>query len=114
MTEPLIQKTSGDVFDVLIFVQDREIGLIGEVDMATAPLLLAAASSFFGPPGGALTLDLSGVTFADSALLNVIEQITDRLNADLLLINATAAVKRLFLAGGATHLLRDISAVPVH
>lgn len=112
MTEPLGQKTSREVFDISIDVEAREIGLIGEVDIATAPLILAASTSFFGPNPGDLTLDLTGVTFADSALLNVIDEITGRLSADLWLINPTAAVKRLFLAGGVTHLLRDAPGLP--
>jgi anti-anti-sigma factor len=110
MTQPLEQKTSREIFDISIDIQAREIGLVGEVDMATAPLLLTAATSLFSPHPGDLTLDLTGVTFADSALLNVIDEITGRLNVHLRLINPTAAVKRLFLAGGATHLLRDIPA----
>ena len=112
MTQPLEQKTSREKFDISIDIQAREIGLVGEVDIATAPLLLFAATSLFGLHPGDLTLDLAGVMFADSALLKVIDEITGRLNVDLRLINATAAIKRLFLAGGATHLLRDTSALP--
>jgi anti-anti-sigma factor len=112
MTEPLGQKTSGETFDISIDIEAREIGLVGDVDMATAPLVLAAATPFLGPHPGGLTLDLTGVTFADSALLTVIDEITGRLKADLWLINPTAAVKRLFLAGGATHLLRDTPLLP--
>jgi anti-anti-sigma factor len=113
MTQLLEQKTSREKFDISIDIQARVIGLVGAVDIATAPLLLAAATSLFGLHPGDLTLDLAAVTFADSALLKVIDELTGRLNVDLRLINATAAVKRLFLAGGATHLLRDTPAVPV-
>lgn len=108
MTQPLAQ-TFHEIFEISIDVQAREIVLVGEVDMATAPSVLAAAAAFFSPPPGDVTFDLAGVTFADSALLNVIEEITRRMSAgtDLWFINPTAPVKRLFLAGGATQLLRD-------
>jgi anti-anti-sigma factor len=112
MTEPLGRSASNELFDISIDVEAREIGLAGEVDMATAPLVLAAATSFFGSRHGDLTLDLAGVTFADSSLLNVIEEINRQLNADLRLINASAPVKRLFLAGGATRLLAESGDAP--
>ena len=100
MAQALEQKTSTEPFDISIDIQARVIGLVGAVDIATAPLLLAAATSLFGLHPGELTLDLAGVMFADSALLQVIDEITGSLAVDLRLINATAAVKRLFLSGG--------------
>jgi anti-anti-sigma factor len=107
MTSPLGREASNELFDISIDIEAREIGLFGEVDMATAPLLLAAAMPFCGRRRGDLTLDLDGVTFADSSLLNTIEEIAARLDGEVWLLNPSAAIKRLFLAGGATRLLHD-------
>jgi anti-anti-sigma factor len=106
MTAPLEREALREHFDISIDVHAREIGLVGELDMATAPLLLAAATTFLAELPGPLMLDLAGVTFADSSLLSVIDAIRADLTEDLWLTNASAAVKRLFLASGATGLLR--------
>jgi anti-anti-sigma factor len=108
MTAPPDHETLRDHFDIEIDVGEREISLFGDVDSATAPLLSAAASSLLNAAPGALTVDLGGVTFGDSTLLNAIEEIRAALDGhELRLINPSAAVKRLFLAGGAAELLRE-------
>jgi anti-anti-sigma factor len=94
-------------FDIDIDVSEREIRVFGEVDIGTAPLLTSAVMSLLTATAGPLTLDLGGVTFGDSALLNAIETIRGDLHGgELRLINPTPAVKRLFLAGGLAELLR--------
>jgi anti-anti-sigma factor len=107
MTAPPGDKWLNGQFDLDIDVSERELRVFGEVDAATAPLMTSAAVSLLTASAGHLTLDLGGVTFGDSALLNAVETIRGGLHGgELRLINPTAAVKRLFLAGGLAELLR--------
>ncbi|MDT4939427.1 MAG: hypothetical protein QOG80_3098 [Pseudonocardiales bacterium] len=111
MSTPPVRDTLRDQFDIDLDVAEREIRVFGEVDMMTAPLLTAAATSMLTSAPGDLVLDLAGVTFADSALLHAIDQMRAALDDDdeceVRLLNASAAVKRLFLAGGSAELLHD-------
>ena len=61
--------------------------LRGELDMATAPLLLEAVAAVVDEPGDIL-LDLSGLSFMDSSGLHAMIQIADPLVDGLLLLTA--------------------------
>ena len=89
-------------FDVAIDLTHRTLSPSGEIDMATAPILLDAAKAFMTVVGD-LTIDLAGVTFADSALLHALLSIRNQLRAQgagLWLVNERSCVQRLFLLSG--------------
>lgn len=91
------------VFDVGLDHARRCLKPSGELDGATAPILLNAAKAFMAVAVGDLTIDLAEVTFADSALLGALVDIQRELHAQgarLSLINEPACVLRLFLASG--------------
>lgn len=90
-------------FDLTIDVEARTISPAGEVDIVTAPLLTAAALMFISEMPGDLTFDLGAVSFADSTLIGVLRDVREdgvQAPAELFVVNESAAVKRLFLAGG--------------
>jgi anti-sigma B factor antagonist len=79
----------------------------GELDHATAPVLVAAAQSLADEPGD-LVVDLGGLTFVDSAGLNTLVELGvaahDR-GCSLRLRNVTGHVRRVVTLGGLTSLL---------
>ena len=90
-------------FDVAIDSTHRTLRPSGEIDMATAPILLEAAGAFMSTEVGDVTIDLAGVTFADSALLHALIVIRNDLRAQgagLWLVNELFCAQRLFLASG--------------
>lgn len=90
-------------FDLEIDFARRTLRPCGEIDAATAPILLDAANAFMGTAVGDLTIDLAKVTFADSGLLHALLEIRNDLRAQgagLWLVNEPACVLRLFLASG--------------
>ena len=90
-------------FDLDLDFARRYLKPCGEVDAATVPILLDAAKAFMAAAVGDLTIDLAGITFADSALLNALEMIRSDLRAQgagLWLVNEPDCVLRLFLASG--------------
>ena len=89
-------------FDVAIDLTHRTLRPSGEIDTATAPILLDAAGAFMTVVGD-LTIDLAGVTFADSALLHALLSIRNQLRAQgagLWLVNERSCVRRIFLVSG--------------
>jgi anti-anti-sigma factor len=85
-----------------------QLRLIGEFDGSTAPCVLVVATAFLGEFPGNPILDLGGITFADSALRRAIVGIGKYMDADLTrlrLVNQSAAITRLFLAGGVIGML---------
>jgi anti-sigma B factor antagonist len=77
------------------------LALQGEVDMAGINELQAAIEPFLAP-GQTVVLDLSGVTFADSTLLNILAQAHGRLTdagGALLLRNPSEQTRRLLTMG---------------
>lgn len=90
-------------FDLGIDFTRRALTPSGEIDAATAPILLDAADAFMSMAVGDVTLDLAQVTFADSALLHAVLVIRNALRAQgagLWLVNEPTCVKRLFQASG--------------
>jgi anti-anti-sigma regulatory factor len=78
----------------------RTVWLHGEVDMASAPVLYAAAITLLtNPSADAVTIDLADVTWADSALPNTITAICDDINPTptVRVINYDNRIKKLFL-----------------
>jgi anti-anti-sigma factor len=110
MTQPFAARLFPDVFDISIDREARLIEIAGEIDLATAPLVLAAATSFLDDASGDLTLDLIAVSFADSAFVAAVVEIAGQLDGELWLLNPTAAVKRVFLAAGAVGFLNGDTA----
>ena len=89
-------------FDVAIDFTHRTLRPSGEIDTATAPLLLDAANAVMAVVGD-LTIDLARVTFADSALLHALLIIRNQLRAQgagVWLVNEPSCVQRIFLACG--------------
>ena len=89
-------------FDVAIDLTHRTLRPSGEIDTATAPILLEAATAVMIVVGD-LTIDLAGVTFADSALLHALLSIRNQLRAQgagLWLVNEPSCVRRIFFASG--------------
>jgi anti-sigma B factor antagonist len=89
--------------DVATDFARRTLAPSGELDIATAPVLLSAADTLIAMAVGDLTIDLSAVTFADSSLLHALLDIRNKLRAQgagLWLVNEPSCVKRLFLASG--------------
>lgn len=81
----------------------RTLTPYGEIDVASAPLLLKAAEKLIGEAVGDMTVDLAAVTFADTGLLHALIDIDGQLRAQgagLWLVNEPSCVKRLFLASG--------------
>jgi anti-sigma B factor antagonist len=77
------------------------IALSGEVDMAGLSDLQDAIEPFLAP-GQTVVLDLSGVTFADSTLLNVLAQAHGRatdVGGALLLRNPSEQTRKLLTLG---------------
>ena len=90
-------------FDVAIDLTHRTLRPSGEVDTATAPILLQAANALIATAVGDLTIDLAGVTFADSGLLSALLDIRNQLRAQgagLWLVNEPSCVRRIFFACG--------------
>lgn len=74
----------------------------GEIDMATCERLRDAIEPHLGP-GQRIVLDLSGVTFMDSACLSVLVQARGTLSADggsLILRNPSHAARRVLSLSG--------------
>ncbi len=87
----------------------------GEVDCSTAPALRRAIDDALagGPP--VVTVDLSGVTFLDSAGLSVLavaHRTADRAGTRLRVLVATRAVTRALQVTGLYDLLRAEQVVP--
>lgn len=77
----------------------RTIWPRGEVDVASAPLLYAAAKTLLTDVSAhKVTIDLAGVTWADSALPNTIMAICGDVESTptLRVINFNEGIKRLF------------------
>jgi anti-anti-sigma factor len=89
-------------FRIAIAHESRTISPSGELDLTTAPILVAATKPMLETPGD-VTFDLGAVTFADSSLPNAVIQIAGdlhRTGAALRLTNCGPLIKRLFLACG--------------
>lgn len=96
-------------FDVGIDFAHRTLRPSGEIDAATASVLLSAADALMSAAVGDLTIDLAAVTFADSGLLHALLDIRNGLRAQgagLWLVNEPSCIKRLFLASGFRAVLR--------
>lgn len=74
--------------------------LVGELDLSTVGLLLAALDTL---PAGASVLDLAELSFMDASGLHALEQHAGSLNgaAPLVLENVPAPIRRLFHLTGA-------------
>jgi anti-anti-sigma factor len=86
----------------------------GEIDMATCERLRDAIEPHLGPQQ-TIILDLSGVTFMDSASLGVLVQARGTLTADggsLFLRNPSVAAHRLLSLTGLEHLLHPDEGTP--
>jgi anti-sigma B factor antagonist len=77
----------------------------GELDIVTAALLEAELRAAVATASGDLVVDLSGISFMDSAGMNVLARIYKVLDGDnrsLILQNATGPVRRALEIGGAS------------
>jgi anti-anti-sigma factor len=95
-------------FEIHVNAAARTISPRGEVDVATAPNLLAAAQTYLTTTPGDLIIDLAAVTFGDSSLVNAVADIQAgaREHDDAVtVINASARLARLFLLCGMTEML---------
>ena len=77
----------------------------GELDALTAPLLEAELRDAAASTKGDLVVDLTGITFMDSAGINVLVRIYKVLDVEsrsLILQNASSPVRRALEIGGAS------------
>jgi anti-sigma B factor antagonist len=89
--------------------EPRALWLEGELDMATAPQLLAAVDPLVAQDGD-LRLELEGLSFVDSTGLRAFATIASRLSrGKLILISPTNAVRRVLELTG----LHDVPAIAV-
>lgn len=80
-----------------------ELRLVGEIDMATAPLVEDALSSAIVAERDLVMIDLSGVDFMDSSGLNALINGRNRLGgngAKLVISGMSDQVRRLFELSG--------------
>ena len=85
------------------------LDLVGEVTIETMGELRDAVEPFLAPEQ-TVVLDLTGVTFADSSLLNVLVQARGALTeagGSLLLRNPSAMTRRLLTIAELDHLVHD-------
>jgi anti-anti-sigma factor len=106
VTHPSRQRTDPAAFTVSIVEVGREVvaRLDGEIDLATCEELRDAIEPHLRP-GQHLALDLSGVTFMDSACIPVLQTARTRLAQDggaLALRNPSGPARRLITAAGLT------------
>jgi anti-sigma B factor antagonist len=76
---------------------------VGEIDLASGPVLAEALEQAFAAGASSLRLDLSGVTYMDSSGLGVLALATDRAAASggtLCVEGASPLVCRLFQISG--------------
>lgn len=95
-------------FTVDIDAPARRITLAGELDVATAPLLLDAANLLSVEDPAPVVVDLTAVSFVDSSGLGAIVRLRKRLLAgggDVVVTGATGAALRTFELGGLQSLL---------
>jgi anti-sigma B factor antagonist len=96
-------------FRVVPSDEPRALRLEGELDMATAPQLLAAVDPLVAQDGD-LRLELEGLSFVDSTGLRAFATIASRLSrGKLILISPTNAVRRVLELTG----LHDVPAIAV-
>jgi anti-anti-sigma factor len=84
----------------------RLLTVAGELDVLTAPRLLAAAATLNQP--GDMTVDLRGLTFIGAAGLNAAVEIRNAQQErhwELWLVGVSLRTKRVFVAGGLAGLL---------
>jgi anti-sigma B factor antagonist len=83
--------------------KEGAVAVHGEVDLLTAPELETHLRAAAGQINGDITIDLSGVTFMDSAGMNVLVRVFKLLDAErraLRLVNACVPVRRALEVGG--------------
>ena len=75
----------------------------GELDLATLPLLRAAADRAAASPGRTVVLDLCGATFADSGVVHLARGLDGRVRAHAgeLIVVAPPRIAALFAHAGA-------------
>ena len=84
----------GAAFRIAPAGEDRAFVLTGELDMAAADAVTAAAGSL-GPEGD-VVFDLAGLAFIDSSGLRAVLQVADRIaDGKLILRGPTDAVRRV-------------------
>ena len=86
-----------------------EIHLAGEVDLESVGELRDSIEPYLGP-GQTIVMDLSQITFADSTLLQVLQQARGELSASggsLLLRNPSTLARRLLTIGELDALIHD-------
>ena len=82
----------------------------GEIDAATAPQLAESMDEAFARGTGAVALDFADITFVDSSGLRVIVALHRRAvdaGRSVVVVAASAAVRRIFEITGLTELLAD-------
>lgn len=95
-------------FEIDVNAAARTITPRGEIDVATAPNLLAAAQASMTTTPGDLIIDLAEVTFGDSSLLNAIADIkadAREHDGEVTVINVSARLTRLFLICGMNEMM---------
>jgi anti-anti-sigma factor len=84
---------------------DGVVVVSGELDILTAPLLESELRAAAGETSNDLVVDLAGVSFMDSAGMNVLVRlykVLDKANRVLVLRNTTGSVRRVLELGGAS------------
>jgi anti-anti-sigma factor len=105
--EPAKPADAGAAFAIDVDFASRTIRPSGELDIATAGLLLEAARAFGDDPED-LTIDCGELSLIGSAGLNALVSISTRqheFSRDLFLTNVSALVKRRLVTGGCASLL---------
>jgi anti-anti-sigma factor len=97
--------TARDYGFVASRVGDGVVLVEGELDILTAALFESELRDVAATTSGDLVVDLAGITFMDSAGMNVLARIYKVLDGDnrsLILENATGSVRRALEIGGAS------------
>lgn len=99
------------VLEVRPMSDPRAFELVGELDIGSVDMLLAAIKS--APPDGDVILDMSKLSFMDSSGLRALLQMAGRrAGSCLVLLHPTPAVERVFaiaLPGGSPGLRVDLN-----
>ena len=95
-------------FSVSVLPDERTVQITGDLDSEGAFLLRDASAALTRRRTGPINVDLAGLTFIDSAGLNVLVEIAVAQHAvsqNLFVLNASSRTKRVFVAAGLASLL---------
>lgn len=97
--------------DVQAAGSEARLVIVGEIDLATAPLLSEAFAQVIEGEPSRVVLDCAGLTFLDSSGIQVLvaawEQLKDRATMPVVLTNVSPLVKQVLEACGVRSLLME-------